>query len=57
MVKIVIDHHPDVIPFTAIRKDGTIAPPEQLGMTIRVVPSLTPKPLDGVAKLYHRKRR
>ncbi|ANZ50174.1 hypothetical protein PARSHIK_265 [Erwinia phage vB_EamM_Parshik] len=57
MVRIVIDHHPDVIPFTAIRKDGTIAPPEQLGMTIRVVPSLTPKPLDGVAKLYHRKRR
>ncbi|QQO90751.1 hypothetical protein pEaSNUABM42_00266 [Erwinia phage pEa_SNUABM_42] len=57
MVKIIIDHHPDVIPFTAIRKDGTIASPDEVGVTVRVVKSPTPKPLDGVAKLYRRKRR
>lgn len=59
MKRIIIEHHPDVIPFTGIKRDGTIAPPDMIGMTIRVIDNheAPPKPLAGVAALYRRKRR
>ncbi|AWN09100.1 hypothetical protein MLDJOKPK_00187 [Salmonella phage SPAsTU] len=49
--------HPNVNPETGLRWDGTIAPPDEIGITISFPkPMPKPKPLEGLAALYHRKK-
>lgn len=51
-----VECHPNVNPATGLRWDGTIAPHEEIGLTV-TFPKPMPKPLqlEGLASLYGRK--
>jgi len=49
--------HPNVNPATGLRWDNTVAPPDEIGITISFPRQMPPpKPLEGIAAHYRRKR-